>query len=210
MNARDVVLTDYLIALICLYFGGRMASLQAMHHDLRKLFVGLFFATAVAGATGGTYHGYFEINPSVWTSVLWKATLLAIGCAAFYLWHIGFYFALPQSTRRWTSFFLQMGILGYAFYVAYVSQSFAVAIVAYLPAVVLFLITVTVRYCKTRDTRFLIAMTGMLLTIGAAVVQTHKIAIHPVYFNHNAFYHAIQALGLYFLYRFASRVVVWN
>ena len=40
----------------------------------------------------------------------------------------------------------------------------------------------------------------MVLTLVAAVVQQRKISLHPVYFNHNAFYHAIQAVALVLIY----------
>jgi hypothetical protein len=210
MNAPDVTLTDFFIALICLYFAVRLVYVQAMHHDLRKLFVGLFISTAVAAAAGGIFHGYFETSQTVWPKVLWKLTLLAIGCTAFYLWHIGFYFGLPQKSRRYTGFFLQMGILGYAFYVGYISQDFIVAIIAYLPAVLFLTGALIVRFFKAKDSRFLIAILAMVLTIAAAAIQVLKIDLHPQYFNHNAFYHVIQALGLYLLYRFSLRVVVWN
>jgi hypothetical protein len=40
----------------------------------------------------------------------------------------------------------------------------------------------------------------MVLTLVAAVVQQRRIALHPAYFNHNALYHAIQAIALGMIY----------
>jgi hypothetical protein len=210
INAPDVSLTDFFIALTCLYFALRLMGMQAMHHDLRKLFVGLFLFTALGAGAGGAYHGFFEVETSIWTKISWTTTLLAIGCTAFYVWHLAVYFLLPQSWRRFTAIFLQLGIFGYAYYVGVVSQNFIVAIIAYLPAVILLLIGLLVRLFKTKDSRMFLGVFGLLLTIAAAGVQVERIGLHPQYFNHNALYHLIQIIGLYFIYRFAVRVVVWN
>jgi hypothetical protein len=42
--------------------------------------------------------------------------------------------------------------------------------------------------------------TSLALSIVAAVTQQARIALHPVYFDHNAVYHVIQAIALVVLY----------
>jgi hypothetical protein len=46
----------------------------------------------------------------------------------------------------------------------------------------------------------LYGVTGLALTFVAAAVQQLRIAIHPVYFNHNALYHVIQAGALLLIF----------
>src|SRR6266700_3934420 len=41
---------------------------------------------------------------------------------------------------------------------------------------------------------------GLALSMLAALLQQARIAIHPVYFDHNALYHVVQALALVLLY----------
>lgn len=40
----------------------------------------------------------------------------------------------------------------------------------------------------------------LALTAIAAALQQLGVGLHPEYFNHNAFYHAIQAFALWLLY----------
>ena len=41
---------------------------------------------------------------------------------------------------------------------------------------------------------------GLALSLVAAGLQHFRIALHPVYFNHNALYHVVQAIALYFIF----------
>jgi hypothetical protein len=38
------------------------------------------------------------------------------------------------------------------------------------------------------------------MSAGAAMVQQARLAIHPVYFDHNAVYHVVQSIAVLFLY----------
>ena len=84
--------------------------------------------------------------------------------------------------------------------VLFVSRWFLVAIVHYVPAT-LFLIIVFARdYQRHGELSALVVVVGLGLTLIAAGVQQAKIGLHPIYFNHNALYHGIQALALFMLY----------
>ena len=41
---------------------------------------------------------------------------------------------------------------------------------------------------------------GLALSFAAAAIQQLRIALHPVYFNHNALYHLVQAVALALLF----------
>jgi hypothetical protein len=61
-------------------------------------------------------------------------------------------------------------------------------------------VTFTVRYARQRDSRVLAGLVGMVLTFIAAWVQQAEIALDPVYFNHNSFYHLIQGMALFLIF----------
>jgi hypothetical protein len=48
---------------------------------------------------------------------------------------------------------------------------------------------------------------GMTLTFAAALVQQRRVALHRVYFNHNALYHAIQAVAIGLLFWSARQLL---
>jgi len=41
---------------------------------------------------------------------------------------------------------------------------------------------------------------GLALSAVAALLQASRVAIHPIYFDHNAVYHVLQAIALVLLY----------
>lgn len=79
-------------------------------------------------------------------------------------------------------------------------RDFGLAIVAYSPAM-LFLLSAFVRRLQKEPARYwLPGIAGLVLTAIAAAIQQLGAGLHPEYFNHNARYHAIQALALWLLY----------
>lgn len=69
--------------------------------------------------------------------------------------------------------------------------TFAVAIINYLPAAVFVLVVFAVAYRRTREREMLLVLGGLALTFVASGVQQAGIGLHPVYLNHNAFFHLI-------------------
>jgi hypothetical protein len=62
-------------------------------------------------------------------------------------------------------------------------------------------------YRRTRNRPLALTITGLLLTFVAAGVQQAGIAVHPVYFNHNALYHVIQGVALFLIFVGARWIV---
>jgi hypothetical protein len=85
-----------------------------------------------------------------------------------------------------------------------VNDSFGIAIAHYLPATLFLLFAFALLYGRGRRSAMLAGVIGMVLTLVAAYVQQRRIAVHPVYFNHNALYHLVQAIALALLFM-ASR-----
>jgi hypothetical protein len=65
------------------------------------------------------------------------------------------------------------------------------------------LLAFAVAMARNRSPAAAAGLSGMVLTLVAAAVQQRGIALHPVYFNHNALYHAIQAVALWLIYVYA-------
>jgi hypothetical protein len=88
----------------------------------------------------------------------------------------------------------------YVAMVLLVSQSFTVAVIHYLPAAASLLAAFTFLYLR-RDADFVLpGIAGLALSFVAAGIQQSRIALHPMYFNHNAFYHLVQAFALFLIF----------
>src|SRR6185503_15376459 len=94
-----------------------------------------------------------------------------------------------------------IGTLLYSIYVILWDQRFFVAILYYVPATLFLLVVFMVK--SGRGTNGLYPHYGTIgscITLAAAAIQHFKLGIHPLYFNHNALYHLLQAIALVFLY----------
>jgi hypothetical protein len=97
--------------------------------------------------------------------------------------------------------------VGYSAVVLSGQQGFVVAVINYLPAA-LFLLG-AVLWARRRDPELRLgpAACGLVLTFVAAGIQRLGIGLHPQYFNHNALYHLVQALGLALIFLGCRTVV---
>ena len=194
----DVTLTDYCLAIECAVFA------VILHRRppalLRGWFVIFYAAVGAASLLGGTVHGFFPDPDSTGQRLLWPATLLAVGLAGLAIWGLaaGLQFARP--TARLVTGAAGLAFLCYAAVVLFVSQGFWVAIVYYLPASAAFLAVLLARYARTSDRRLIPAMTGIVLSFAASAIQQLGIVVHPLYFDHNALYHLLQAVALLLIF----------
>jgi hypothetical protein len=107
---------------------------------------------------------------------------------------------LSQSAAVRVTAFAGVVFTAYVAVVLLVSQSFIVAVIHYLPAAASLLAAFTFLYLR-RDADFVLTgIAGLALSFAAAWIQQSRISLHPVYFNHNAFYHLIQAFALFLIF----------
>jgi len=203
-----VSLTDYALAIECIVFTVLLARLSASDTALRRRFVVFFASVAAASFLGGTMHGFFEYSTSPFRTVLWTATLLAILVTSFATWSIAAILQLTESASQWVRRFALAQILVLIVVVLFVSQQFVVAIVAYLPATVFLLIGFWRAYIYIREPALKTGIAGIGLTFVGAAVQQLKLAPDPVNFDHNAFYHVIQFVALWMIYRAARWISI--
>lgn len=196
----DVTLTDYLVATESALFTYLIARKVGQKHPLRIWFAVFFGSISVAGIAGGTVHGFFLDIETFGYQILWPLTLVAIGVTALAAWIIGarIYFSLKVAGR--VRIVAVIEFAGYCLVVLFVTHSFFIAVINYLPATVFLTVIFFVIYSQAHERQVLIGLGGFLLTFIAAGVQQGGIALHPLYFNHNALYHLIQAVALFLIF----------
>jgi len=202
----DVAITDYLLALECTLFVWLLYRRTPSSRAIRNSFALFFAATAVAATAGGTVHGFFLDASSRAGNLLWRVALLALGFTAFALWSL--FALLLFSPRVSNAIRVVAGIelLGYAVLVLTASRSFRVAIAEYVPAVLMLCVAFVLMYLRGRDPTLLAGAGGIALAIVASYLQQRHVGIHPVYFNHNALYHLLEAVALLLVFRAAWRI----
>lgn len=203
MTEPDVTLTDYALALECGVFcvlALRWSLTDARPQRLRRWWVVFFASIGGSSLLGGTVHGFFNADDTRGFAILWPATILALGVTSTATWTVAAYVQLREPVRSWVRRAAIAQLVVYVFVVLFVTNHFFVAIAAYLPAVLFLLVAMWAAYRRTRARAVAYGVTGLALTFVAAAVQQLRIAIHPVYFNHNALYHVIQAGALLLIF----------
>ena len=200
--------TDYLLALFTAWLGRRLllASRIAEWNGLigvagaQHWWSVAFVATAVAGAAGGTVHGFQQMMARPVTNLLWIATLESLIVAAFAVVSAAIIMMDWRRTATFaTTFAAAVAFGSYGLWVVK-HPVFVAAIAAYGAALaVLLAVRLRVRPLD-RGGRFLIA--GIVVSVIAAAIQQSGWSLHPK-FNHNDLYHVVQAVGVWLLYRSA-------
>ncbi|WP_242337222.1 MULTISPECIES: hypothetical protein [Anaeromyxobacter] len=198
MLEPDVTLTDLGLALECAAFAvllSREGGARA-----RRWFAGFFAVLGAAAALGAIEHGFVADKTSSVGAVVWSATLLAVGLGAVAGWGAGARLVLGRRAARALTGGVALAFGLYAAVVLGGERRFAVAIAFYLPAA-LFLLVAFLLAGRRAEARVSAGAWGLGLTFVAAAIQQGRIALHPRYFDHNALYHLVQAVGLYLVFR---------
>jgi Family of unknown function (DUF6962) len=202
MKEPDVTITDYLLALEAFAFAVLIAR-AATATPLQRWFVLFFAATAAASLVGGTVHGFF--NDSV---VLWRLVLVSLGIVSAAAWAIGARLLFTDRVAQIITVSAWVAFVVYVLVVAFVTDSFSVAIANYLPSTLFLIVAFFVSYHASPAAPLRLGLGGLLLTLVAAGVQQARIALHPTYFNHNALYHLLQAIALFLIFRAAMFLTI--
>jgi hypothetical protein len=204
LTEPDVTLTDYVLFAECAAFAWLIARRPANLMRLRRWTVLFFVFTALAALFGGTVHGFFDGESSSMGRVLWKISMLAIGATALAGWAIGAHLLFGQHRPHFLMRIVATLTAAYAAVILFLTDAFWVAVAGYLPAAA-FLLAGFLRAAVREGAWWArLGACGLVLSFAAAAIQQLRIAIHPVYFNHNALYHVVQAVALALLFM-ASR-----
>jgi hypothetical protein len=201
MSAEFAVsISDFLLA----GFSGALAwHLQFRPTEMprtRRWFAIVLWAIAVSSFLGAISHGFIPEENGKLGALLWRSTLMLIGPAAVGLCMLACLLLFrPGAVERARALALIMLAI-YVGLVLFEYHEFVIALLLYLPATIMLLTGFVVRWRQGQP----FAVDGaiaMILTLVAGLLQYLHVGIHPVYFNHNALYHVIQGIALYFLYR---------
>src|SRR5437016_5081762 len=206
MTEPDVAITDYLLAVECALFVGMLYRAEPRSRPLRNAFALFFAASTAATALGGTVHGFFVDTSSEPGGFLWRITMLTVGFVAFALWSLFALLLFRPPVSNAIRLLAGVELLAYALLVLSTTRTFIVAIADYVPPTVMVLIALLLLYAKRREPPLLEGAAGLALGIAASVLQQRHVGIHPVYFNHNALYHLLQAVAFFLVFRTARHV----
>jgi hypothetical protein len=173
---------------------------------IRTWWVAFFAATAVSALLGGLAHGFFT-DATKTGIVLWRLTLLMIGLIALASWGVGASALATPVAVKWIVRGATGLFVAYAVIVLVVTDAFAVAIAHYVPASLFLLVALVHLYRRTAAFPVLAGVVGLVVLFLGTWIQWQRISLHPVYFTHNALYHAIAAVALLGLYQAARWMV---
>lgn len=197
MLEPDVTITDYLLSLACAVFAWWCAYRRA---DAFRWYVLFFVTLSLASLFGGTVHGF--VPSGAWSDLLWCGVLLSLGGTAVAMWGITTALGCPPALARLVMRVVALLALVYLAVVVGGMRAFWISIIAYLPAAVGMLVVYSRQ--RHRPGPWWWGIAGVVLTFVAAGVQVAQVALHPLWFNHNALYHLIQVVALFGIARAAG------
>jgi hypothetical protein len=200
LHEPDVTLTDLGLAFECALFVVLLVGNDVDIGNLAAWFCAFFAATGLAAFLGAVTHGFIPDQNSALYRVLWLGIFAAIGIAAVASWVIGAQLILGDAGVRIVLIGALVALVVYMVAVIKVSQSFAVPIIYYLPSAVFLLGAFSLAFYRNPEQHLAFGILGVLFTLVAALVQQLKVKLHPRYFDHNAFYHIIQAIALLLIF----------
>jgi len=206
MLEPDVTLTDYGLALECAVLAAGLRLAPTRRPELRNAGILFFVTLGIASATGGTVHGFCPDPQTPQSRWLWQLTLQAIGLAAYSTWRLGAGILVAGRTARWLTLAAFPQLTLYSASALLLTQEFWITFTIYFPAALLLLVAFF-RAVRRDGHRFLLlGIASSILSFASCFVQFMRISLHPVYFNHNALAHVVQAVSLFLLF-FAIRHV---
>jgi hypothetical protein len=136
-----------------------------------------FVFTALASFIGGIYHGYGDRTPE-----LWKATVMSVGLASFFL--------LAGTHRR-------LAVVAAVKLVVYLT--WMTTHDDFLYVVADYGITLILGGSFHPAKKWVLG--GIAVSILGALVQQARVTVDPYWFDYNDIYHVIQMVALWMLYR---------
>lgn len=200
----DVALTDFLLVLETLILGLIILNIRVKSKIKLTIFF-FYISLALSSLIGGIVHGFFPYSGSLTNLILWKATMICLGLVSLFSWLIAGNIILPKY-KKLILYLASFELFLYSAYITFINSQFKIAIYNYVPATIFLLISLYILYFRKKDNSILLGIIGIILTFIAAWIQQAQISLHSVYFNHNAFYHVVQAIALLMIF-FALRKV---
>jgi len=195
--------TDYVLALVALW-----AAAWLWRHGSGapgRWWAAAFVATAVAAVLGGTSHGYAPVMSTALHLLVWRLTYVSVALANLC---IGYGAALAALPSRWQGTALQVlrvrfvgvsaGLIALAEF-RYALYDFAITLAA--------LLATGMWLAARRLPGAAWVLAGAAVSAAGAALQLFKVG-HGHAFNHNDWFHVVQALGIVMYARAGRDLVV--
>jgi hypothetical protein len=195
-----VSISDFLLAGFSGILAWRLHSRPTEMPRTRRWFAIVLGAIAVSSFLGAISHGFIPEEHGSLGALIWRSTLMLIGPAAVGLCMLACLLLFRPGTVERARALALVALAIYVGLVLFEFHQFVIALLLYLPATLLLLTGFVVRW-RQGESFAVDGAIAMVLTLVAGVLQYLHIGIHPVYFNHNAVYHLVQGIALFFLYR---------
>jgi len=157
---------------------------------------------ACAAFWGAIFHAFFPAGTATLPGFLtWVPVTLSIVVAASAMLELSLRLLLPGLPLRLAQVILVAYAMSFTVVVLFVHESFGSIVYFYSPALLLLLVAAGRQGFVRRAPGWTMVAAGLMVSAVAAVLQQSRVSIHPVYFDHNAVYHVVQALALIFIYR---------
>jgi len=198
----DVVFTDLGLAALGTYFAWRLW--REGDGWLRRGAI-MMLGLASAALWGAMFHAFFPANTATTAGFLvWLCVAFSIAVVAESLLDMAlaiFFARFAPGVRPGVRRAIVFGYcVLFACIILFVDESFTTVTRLYAPAVLLMLFAAQYQASRTGNSTWMLISGGLGLSMLAALLQQARIAIHPVYFDHNALYHVVQAAALVLLY----------
>ena len=191
----DVTLTDWALAVEAV-----MLAVLGDRASVPRVWVVFFGSIAVAAFLGGIMHGFFGEGRGMAATVLWRMTLLTLGVTSVAAVAAGAWALRPAGDARALRRSAVVAFVVYAGVVLFLSDAFAVAVVAYLPATVFLLAVFVAVQRRTLSRAPLAGAVGIGVLWLGSWVQWRGLALSAVGLSPNALYHVIEMIALPLIY----------
>ncbi len=195
-----VSISDFVLAGFSGVLAWRLNSRPTEMRRARRWFAIVLGAIAVSSLVGAVSHVLVLQNTDRLDALMSRATLMFIGPAALGLCMLASLLLFRPGTIERARSLSLIALAVYVGVILFEYPNFLVALVLYLPATAMLLAGFVVHW-RQRQSFAADGIVAMILTIAAALFQYLESGVHNHHMDHNATYHILQGVALFFLYR---------
>lgn len=196
MLQPDVALTDFFLAVLCGCLAALVLRGTVGDQGVRRGFATLYAALGASALLGGIWHGVFSDAESAAGDALWILTMLTLGLASWALWGIASRLAPSGAWRRGLAAIGPVQFVAHAAAVLFVTRSFAVSGAMMLLPVGVLAGMLALSYRRSRSSRLLAGLAGLVLVVVAGALQQAGVAVPSLGLSANALYHVLQSIAV--------------
>jgi len=198
INDPDVVYTDLGLAVLGAYLAWRLWRERSGMARAGAVIMG---ALASAAFFGAVFHAFFPSNTETRAGFYaWIPVSLSIMVVSCTLLALGLRVLVPGLGQNVRQLLVAAYCATFAYVVLFVDESYGTIVRFYAPTLILFLIAAVREALRQQTRAWWLLAAAFALSIVAALLQQMKVALHPIYFDHNALYHVLQGIALVLLY----------